>query len=477
MECQSVGGEVWLSDARQALGGLIDDRVEVREGYRVDAWPLAVKRARSGSLGTPPVAVALPRSTADVARVLAWTASRGIAVVPWGAGSSVTGAPIPMGDALVLDMRGLSRVGEIDGSGRRVTVEAGVMGGELERILAQQGMTTWFSPQSLHRSTVGGWVATRATGQFSSRWGGIEDAVLALTVVLADGTVVRVGTPPRGAVGPDLKSLFIGSEGAFAVVTEVVLRIHQLTALSGLEALELPSIEAGLTGLREVMQAGLRPALLRLYDSDEARHLPTVETSPEAVVLVGFVGVPAVAEAERQATSAILTGLGARSLGPEAAEEWVAGRYDFSRIERLLDEPGGYAETIEVANGWTEILRTYRAMKLALTPLADEVLAHFSHTYTDGTSLYLILLGRAADDSEAIRRLEAIWDVAMRTALAGGAVISHHHGVGRARAPFLADQLGAGADVLAMLKRALDPGYTLHPGSLVPSARGVAENG
>jgi alkyldihydroxyacetonephosphate synthase len=469
----STGRDVLLSDAREALGSVIDDREDAREGYRVDAWPLAVKRVRNGSPGIPPIGVALPRSTADVARVLAWAAGRGVAVVPWGGGSSVTGAPLPTPDALVIDMRGLSQVQEIDKSGGRVTVEAGVMGAALERTLAEHGMTTWFSPQSLHRSTVGGWVATRATGQFSSRWGGIEDAVLALTVVLADGTIAHVGTPPRGAVGPDLRSLFIGNEGALGVVTEVVLRIHPLTALMGLEAFELTSIQAGLTGLRAVMQAGLRPALLRLYDSDEARHLAVRQPPPEAVALIGFAGIPAVAEAERQATSEILAGVGARSLGSEAADAWLASRYDFSRIERLLDEPGGYAETIEVAHGWSEILRTYRSMKLALTPLADEVLAHFSHTYTDGTSLYLILLGRAADDSEAVQRLEAIWDVAMHTALTSGAVISHHHGVGRARAPFIADQLGEGTAVLARLKRALDPNCVLHPGSLVPAYRAV----
>jgi alkyldihydroxyacetonephosphate synthase len=461
--------EVWLSDARAVLGRLIDDRDEVRDRYRADAWPLGAKRALSGSPGPPPAAVALPRSTADVAQVVGWAASRGVAVVPWGAGSSVTGAPLPRTGALVMDMRGLNRVGEIDCIGGHVTVDAGVLGGELEHALAQDGMSTWFSPQSMHRSTVGGWVATRATGQFSSRWGGIEDAVVALTVVLADGTILRLGTPPRGAVGPDLKSLFVGSEGALGVVTEVVLRIHPLAPITGLEALALPSLEAGLAGLREVMQAGLRPALLRLYDSDEARHLTLGEPTPEAVALVAFAGLPVVAEAERQATSAILTALGARSLGSAPAEAWLANRYDFSRVERLLDEPGGYAETIEIANGWTEILATYRAMKLALAPLADEVLAHFSHTYTDGTSLYLILLGRAMNDSEAVRRLETIWDVAMRTALNEGAVISHHHGVGRARAPFLADQLKEGLTVLVQLKRALDPDYVLHPGSLVPA--------
>jgi alkyldihydroxyacetonephosphate synthase len=277
-----------------------------------------------------------------------------------------------------------------------------------------------------------------------------------------------VGTPPRGAVGPDLKNLFIGSEGAFGVITEVALRIHPLTMLSGLESYALPDVETGIEALRRMMISGLRPALCRLYDADEARHLAVPQPPPAAVFLVGFEGIAGVAEAERQATAEILEEAGATSLGSSPVEAWLATRFDFSRIERILGEPGGYAETIEIAHGWKGILPTYRDLKAALTPLADDVLGHFSHAYTDGISLYVILLGRAENDVSAVRRLEAIWETAMEVALRAGAVISHHHGIGRARAPFLAEQLGDGAVVLEMLKRALDPRGVLHPGSLVP---------
>lgn len=458
----------WLSDSRRNLGRLVDDRLDVRVSHVVDAWPLALKRLQAGIEVRVPQAVARPRSTDDVVRIMVWASERDVPVVPWGGGSSVTGAPLARTDALVLDLRGLDRIVDIDLQNGCVRVGAGVMGGDLELALSRHGLTSWFSPQSLHRSTVGGWVATRATGQFSSRWGGIEDAVLELGVVLANGSVLRLGSPPRGAVGPDLKELFIGSEGALGVVTEIVLRTYPRTELTGLEAFALRDVDAGVRALRELMQAGLRPPLLRLYDADEATHLAVPPPPPQAVLLLGFTGTPVVADAERAAALEILRDLGARSLGPGPVEAWLANRYDFSRVEHLLAEPGGYAETIEVAAGWRGILPAYRALKAALAPLADAVLGHFSHTYTDGASLYLIVLGRAPDDAEAVRRLELVWSTAMETALSHGAVISHHHGVGQARAGYLEAQLGKGAALLATLKRALDPQGILHPGSLVP---------
>ena len=445
---------------------MLSDEAQALAAHSVDSWPLAVKRGLAGVRAELASAVVFPGSTAEVARVLAWASGAGVKVVPWGAGSSVTGAPLPTRDALVVDLRGLDRIVDIDPYGGRARVEAGVLGGVLEHALAAQGMTTWFSPQSLSRSTIGGWVATRATGQFSSRWGGIEELVLELTVVLADGRVVTVGSAPRGAVGPDLKSLFIGSEGSLGVVTEVLLRIHRLSAPAGVSAYALPSVAGGVEVLRQVMREGLRPLLLRLYDEDEARHLAVSQPPPGPVLFAAFGGPPGVAEAEQAATAEILAAAGAVDLTAAPAEAWFETRYDFSPVERLLASRGGYAETIEIASGWGDILTTYSAMKAALGGLADEVLCHFSHTYSDGVSLYLILLGRASDDREAVSRLEAIWSTAMRTALDCGAVISHHHGVGQARAPFLAEQLGAAAAVLGELKRALDPAGVLHPASL-----------
>jgi alkyldihydroxyacetonephosphate synthase len=446
----------------------VSNRPIVCAAYRSDAWPVAIKRIAAGSPMVMPTAVAFPQSTAEVARLVAWAAGRHVAVIPWGGGSSVTGAPLATKDAMIIDMRGLNKVLDIDIEDGRVAVQAGVLGGDLERALAERGLTTWFSPQSLDRSTVGGWIATRATGQLSSRWKGIEEAVLSLTVVLAGGRIVHVGTPPRGAVGFDLVNLFIGSEGALGIITEARLRVYPLTELHGLSAFALPNLRAGIDVLRAVMRAELRPAILRLYDSDEGRHLTVDQPPPPAVLLAAFGGHRDVAATERHVTTEIVTRCGGLDIGPRPTEAWVAGRYDFSRIESILAKPGGYAETIEVSHGWREIFPTYELMKRKLAPLAAEVLGHFSHTYSDGTSLYLILTGSAADDAEAVRRLEAIWQVAMATALHCGAVISHHHGVGRARQPYLADQLGEAVHLLGAVKSALDPETILHPESLRP---------
>jgi alkyldihydroxyacetonephosphate synthase len=451
------------ADLPSDLAGLVSRDVE--SGYGHDAWPLALKRLAAGRPAAAPAGVARPRTTDEVAAIVRWAAAESLSVVPRGAGSSVTGAAIPADGALVLDLCRLDRILELDEVNGQVTVEAGVLGGDLEARLAESGWTTWFSPQSLHRSTVGGWVATGASGQFSSRFGGIEDIVAALTVVLADGRVVRLGTPPRGAVGPDLMRLIVGTEGALAIVTEVTLRIQPLTPLVGMTSFTVPSVSEGLDLLRRVMQAGLRPVLLRLYDEAEARHLAYAPPNTP-VLLSAFTGVEDVAAAEVRAFQRLAAAAGAVEIGPAPVQAWLENRFDFSRIESLLASPGGFAETVEVSSGWREIGDVYRSMKEALRPLADELLGHFSHTYTNGTSLYLILLGRAADDAEAVERLERIWDVAMESALATGAVISHHHGVGRARARFLARQPGTSLELLAAIKRSLDPVGLLHPGAL-----------
>jgi alkyldihydroxyacetonephosphate synthase len=458
-----LSGEAAAADLPSDLAELVSWDVAPVFGH--DAWPLAVKRLIAGRPAAAPIGVARPRTTEEVARIVRWAAAEGLGLVPRGGGSSVTGAAIPADGALVLDLRRLDRILELDEVNGQVSAEAGVLGGQLEARLAESGWTTWFCPQSLHRSTVGGWVATGASGQFSSRFGSIEDIVAALTVVLADGRIVRLGAPPRGAVGPDLMRLIIGMEGTLAIVTEVTLRIQPLTPLVGTIAFTLPSLSDGLNLLRRTMQKGLRPALLRLYDEDEARHLAHVPPSAP-VLLSAFTGVEDVADAEFRVFQRLADAAGAVEIGPAPVQAWLENRFDFSRIETLLASPGGFAETIEVSGGWREIEEVYRSMKEVLRPLADELLGHFSHTYTNGTSLYLILLGRAADDAAAVERLERIWDVAMESALATGAVISHHHGVGQARARFLARQPGTSLELLAALKRALDPAGLLHPGAL-----------
>jgi alkyldihydroxyacetonephosphate synthase len=437
------------------------------DAHSYDCWPVAVKWHQQGKQPHAPDAVAYPVSIEEIAAILAWATRSGIPVTPWGAGSSVTGAPLALRGGLMLDLSQMPRILHLDTHNLVVTVEAGVMGHDLEAYLNRHGYTLNHSPQSLNRSTVGGWVATRATGQFSSRWGGIEDLVVALTVVLADGEIVRTKATPRAAIGTDLKHLFIGSEGTLGVVAEVMLKIFPIAPYRCFEAVRFDDLEAGLTTLREITAAGLRPFLLRLYDADEARHAMKNSAFDANVLFIGCEGVQGVAEAEFAACRALSEDNGGQASGSAPVEAWMQRRFDFSTVENLLAQPGGVAETIEISHFWDGLWETYRRMKPALVPHAREVLGHFSHVYPQGSSLYMILLGEAADAAEAEAAILRFWDITMNICLETGAALSHHHGVGLARLPWIDQELGSGSRVLRALKAAIDPTSTLNPGKLV----------
>jgi alkyldihydroxyacetonephosphate synthase len=288
--------------------------------------------------------------------------------------------------------------------------------------------------------------------------------------VLADGEMFTTRLAPRAAIGPDIKSFFIGSEGTLGVILDVTLKISPLPETRLLETVSFPSIEDGLSAMRRLMQTGLRPFLLRYYDADEslfvARWSGITPPAGSNLLILGCEGLDDMARAEYQAAMRVLESQSGERLGPQIAQGWMDHRFDFSGVENRLAQPGGVAETIEIAGLWDGILETYRALKADLSPLADLVLGHFSHAYPQGVSLYIILLGEVADASAAETRLRAIWDVAMRTSMEHDAVISHHHGIGLARQPYLRQELGSSYAVLEQVKQALDPQGILNPGKL-----------
>jgi alkyldihydroxyacetonephosphate synthase len=434
--------------------------------HSYDVWPVAAKWKGQGKLPYRPQVVVRPASAQQVSQVLRWASQQHIPVTPWGLGSSVTGAPLALKGGISLDMSGMNRILALDENNLLVKVQAGKLGSQLEQELNQRGYTLNHSPQSLDRSTVGGWVSTRATGQFSSRWGGIEDLALALTVALPGGEIVETLLAPRGAVGPDLRQVFIGAEGTLGVVVDATLKIFPLPERRIFQTLAFGNVAAGLEAMRAMMQAGLRPFLLRFYDPDEAPHALQNPHFAGCAMFLGCEGLAGVAQAEYQACLDLCSAHGGQTLGPDPALAWMERRFDFSTVENLLAQPGGLAETIEVAHFWDGILDTYHALKTGLAPYAGEVLGHFSHAYPQGTSLYVILLGKATDDAQAEARLLQVWQTAMQIALEKGAVISHHHGVGIARLAYMRPQLGSAMQVLERIKQALDPTGIMNPGKL-----------
>lgn len=455
-----------IDELRRCLGDAVHTADADLDARSHDTWPVATVLAKLGRHPYRPQAVVYARRVADVVEALRIAAATGTPITAWGLGSSVTGQPLPVAGGIVLDLSELTGVPELNEVDRSVTVPAGVRGSDLEDWLGERGLTLNHSPQSLGRSTVGGWVATRATGQFSSRYGGVEDLVLGYQVVLADGTVADLGQRPRAAMGPDLKHLFLGSEGTLGVVTRVTFKVFARPEHRILEAFALPDVASGVAAMRAISQSGLRPFLVRFYDADEAAHAVAGAGVRTPVLFLGSEGLTGVSVAEHTAAATIVTARGGTSMGAAPVEAWMARRFDFSTVESLLAEPGGYAETIEVANVWSRITPMYDELKAQLAGLADEVLGHFSHVYDQGSSLYVILLGRAEDDEAALARLHEIWDRAMKVVVAHDGEISHHHGGGLARQPWVAESLGTGYPVLARLKDAFDPAHLLNPGKL-----------
>lgn len=438
---------------------------ETIESHSHDAWAVTAKQLQRGEYPHRADAVVRVTDDSQVATTLAWANETGTPVTPRGLGSGVTGAAVPAHRGVVLDLSGLTGVVELNETDLTVTARAGTRGNTLEQELHDHGYTLGHSPQSLELSSAGGWLATRATGQFSSKYGGIEDLVTGFSVVLPTGETVRLPDSPRAALGPDLRHLFLGSEGTLGVVTQVTLKIFPLPEHRAVEALRFPDVRTGVEAMRAIMRAGLRPFLLRYYDPAEAALTMNESGFDGCAMFLGSEGVRQVAEAEQQVALRIATEHGGQSLGPAPVERWLEHRFDYAALEQILRAPGGVVETIEVAHRWSGILDLYTDLTSAIAPLAG-VLGHFSHTYPQGTSLYLILLGEEADAAAAETRLLEIWDTAMRVSLRHGAAIAHHHGIGLARLPYVREALGENATVLDRVKQALDPGSILNPGKL-----------
>ncbi len=441
-----------------------------------DAWPLAMLREARGERLPRPMAVVFPRGTEDVAATLAWATETGTAVVPRGAGSGVCGGAQAVWRGVVLDLSLMNRVLSIDRESMAVEVEAGTRGDRLEAALSREGLTTGHYPQSLAISSVGGWIATRSAGQASAAYGAIEDLLLGLEAVLAGGDVVTLRATPRSAAGPDLRRLLVGSEGTLGVITRARLSVAPLPDGYRWCAFRPPSFADGIALARELAQRDVRLTVLRLYDeADAAVTFGTLGHEDGPALVVGFADDRRAGEiledVGRAASSA-----GAETLPDAYGEHWWEHRNDavdlYRRImgeERMLG-PGVIVDTAEVAGLWSGLSRLYAAVREALAEhAARPVACHLSHPYRSGASLYFTFLLHGDDDQVAERRYLSCWRDAARACHGAGGTISHHHGVGILKAPFLQEELGAaGLAALRAVKGALDPRGILNPGKLLP---------
>jgi alkyldihydroxyacetonephosphate synthase len=426
-----------------------------------DWWPRLIPDVARGHVENWPGVVVRAHSSGDVAKTLRIAHDQRVAVTVQGGRSGVVGGAVPLSGAIALDLTGLNEIGALDELSGTVRVQAGVFGPDLERHVRERGYTVGHFPQSFDLATVGGWIACRGAGQYSNRYGKIEDMVRALTVVLASGEVLTLGGHgPRQAVGPDLLGLFIGSEGTLGVITEATLVVHALAPSEARAAYLFTTFSEGMDACRRILQRDASPAVLRLYDEAESKRNFEVEGCALIVLDEGeslFVDAT-MAIVEQECSKAV-------SLDGSFVERWLAHRNDVSALAPLW-ERGLVVDTIEVAGPWAILDHLRRRVSDALRAIDGimVVSVHQSHAYLDGACLYFTFAGQPGEDTTAFYRLA--WDRAINEVLNAGGAISHHHGIGRNRARFVADALGSAFPVLQGLKAQLDPFNILNPGVL-----------
>jgi alkyldihydroxyacetonephosphate synthase len=452
----------------------VDDDDASRAEAGRDWWPPAIGWAADGRVPARPAVVARPTDTGQVAAVLALCHEARVPVTAAGGRSGVCGASVPLFGGVALDLCGLAGIGAVDADSLVADLRAGTFGPDVEAGLrAGHGLTLGHWPQSMDLSTVGGWLACRGAGQYSNRYGKIEDMVIGLEVVLADGRVVRTGGhAPRSATGPDLTQLFVGSEGTLGVITEGRFRVHPVPEGEGRRAFGFASFADGLDACRRILRRGAAPAVLRLYDHTEsARSFDLPDTN---VLIVLDEADPGLVEATLAVVDDECAGAG--RLDDQLVGRWLGHRNDVSALAPLW-RAGIVVDTVEVAARWSALPGLYRSVLAALDAMEGTMAAssHQSHAYTDGACLYFTFAGRPPEadglDEDGARRWTAryyrrAWDEVTAATEAAGGAISHHHGIGLNRSRFLPGALASGFAVLESVKQALDPHGILNPGKL-----------
>jgi alkyldihydroxyacetonephosphate synthase len=410
-----------------------------------------------------------------VSRALVICRDARVPVVPFGGGSGVCGGIVVPDGAVVLSTAGLSGLRDLDADNLTATFGAGTNGMEAERAVEQQGLTIGHWPQSIEVSTVGGWVATRASGQYSTGYGNIEDVLLDLEVVLPDGAVLRTRRTPRASAGPDLRQLFLGSEGTLGVITEVTFSLRPLPQARRGQAFHYPDLEAGLEPIRLLVREGWRPPVVRLYDAAETSRLfPGCCPEGRALLLMLHEGPERGVEAEAADVESICRQSGGETVDAAVVDTWLEDRNHVPGFRTFL-EKGIILDTIEVACTWDRAAELYRRAKQSLSEVPGILVAsaHSSHSYRSGTNLYITFVARPEKREDMAETYLECWRRTMAAALEIGAGIAHHHGIGRVRRDVLAGEIGeVGVALLRSVKRALDPDGLVNPGVLLPNDSG-----
>jgi alkyldihydroxyacetonephosphate synthase len=482
------------NDHREALAAIVgSDYCRVGDRDRLlhagGKSTLDLLRRKDPGVQETPDAVLLPGSPEhedgedQVASILRYCSQHGIAVVPFGGGTSVVGGLDPIraefSAVVSLDLRRFDQLLAFDGVSGEAEFGGGVTGPRAEQLLAEHGFSLGHFPQSFEFASLGGFAATRSSGQDSAGYGRFDDMIRGLHVITPAGAL-DLGRAPQSAAGPDLRQLLIGSEGVFGIITRVRVRVHPVPDVTRYEAWSFPDFATGTAALRAVTQTGAGPTVIRLSDEAETGvNLATTEAIGETQITGGcmaitvFEGTAAHAESRHTETRELMAALGGTSLGEAPARAWEHGRFGAPYLRDSLLAAGALCETLETATDWSNIPVLKAAVTDALTAALAEsgtpalVLCHISHVYATGASLYFtVVAGQRGNPIEQWRAAKA---AACDAIVATGGTITHHHAVGADHRPWMRDEVGdLGVQLLRAVKSTLDPAGILNPGKLIP---------
>ncbi len=478
-----------------------------RINYSRDSNFKSVIRNQYGHRDPPPDLIVWPEKVEQIQQLVQLAGRHKISIVPYGAGSGVCGGAMPIFGGMIIDLKKMRRL-KVDADNLSAVADAGMMGMHLENELQRKGFTLGHFPSSIVCAGLGGYLAARSAGQTSSRYGKIEDMVQSLQMVSGRGDIIDT-RDVANREGIDFNQMFLGSEGTLGILTQATLRIYPTPPAQAFRGIRFNNLKSGLEAIRRIMQSGLKPAVIRLYDVLDtllflshgkkgkktslpvflesladllygqsvkaALQVPKILSMASRLVSSGCLlvlmheGHERLVAEEQKTVLSICKNLGGEDLGEEPGRAWHEHRYSVSYKASALFYSGAFTDTIEVATTWDKLYPLYAEMKKAMASHAL-VLAHISHAYTEGASIYFTFVAPLQGLRRAEKLYDLIWDRAMKSCQKVGGIISHHHGVGRLKAKYMKNEWGEGLGLYHLFKNHFDPNGIMNPGKLVSDA-------
>jgi alkyldihydroxyacetonephosphate synthase len=436
--------------------------------YSKDYTLITTRWTLDGKLAAIPDFIVWPTSVQQISQFMKLANEIKAPVIPFGAGSGVVGGAIPIHGGIIVDMKKMDQILSINETNLTVTIQTGKNGMNLERELNHKGFTLGHIPQSIYTSTLGGYINHRAAGQFSTKYGKIEDMILSFEAVLPAGEIVYFKASPRNSVGPQVDRLLIGSEGTLAIITRATLRIWPKPSSQVLLSYAFPTIEQALLAVREILQSQAYPAVIRIYDKEETkRHFPSQKKAKKACMVI-FVceGNEKVVNTEKDVVSISCIKNDGIDCGVKPVNHWFKSRFDVTETS-IYPPIGIVPDTIEVSCMWDLASKIYHEAIQAMKAVDGTIVAtgHASHFYPQGVCFYFTFAGKPLKKTDW-DYYRAVWDACIKSVVENGGSISHHHGIGINRGKWMEKEWGSMFPLLKKLKKCLDPNNILNPGKL-----------